>query len=36
MKICSGTGGGHIKSKYTNLSEGNGKNSSKKFSHDEL
>jgi hypothetical protein len=35
-KICSGTGGGQVKLKYTNLSEGKGKNSSKKVSHDEL
>lgn len=33
MKICSGTMGGQIKSKYANLSEGKGKNSSKKVSH---
>lgn len=34
MKICSGTRGGQMKSKYANLSEGKGKNSSKEVSQD--
>lgn len=36
MKIRSGTSGGQIKSKYTNLSEGKCKKSSKKISHNGL